>query len=77
MLGNQRENGRNDLAEMLDEQTKKKRDDRHYYRNTVLRSVSAFFIGAILSAFLETFGFGCFLCGLLLCALSALCFCCQ
>ena len=41
-----------DLEEMLYQEAKRKRDERHYYRNLILRSVASLFIGMILMAFL-------------------------
>lgn len=59
-----------DAIEVLYDKPKKERDDRHYYRNLILRSIATFFIGSILMALLEAFGLGCFLFSLLLCFLS-------
>ena len=66
-----RKEKRNDAVEMLYQDAKHERDKRHYYRNLVLRSVSAFFIGSILLAFLEARGLREFL---LAAAVGALCF---
>lgn len=59
-------------GEMLSNHAKSERDERHYYRNLILRSVSAFLIGAILIAFLKAFGLGSFIVCLLLCLSSGL-----
>lgn len=59
-----------DWEEPFHEDAEEKRDDRHYYRNLILRSVSTFCIGSILMAFFQAFGFG----GLLVClALCGFC----
>ena len=60
---NKRDNSENVICNHIEY----KRDQRHYYRNLILSSVSSFFLGAILKAFLNTLGFGVFLFGLLLC----------
>ena len=65
-----RNNSRNDSGVMFHDDTEKKRDDRHYYRNLVLRSVASFLIGAILSAFFKMLGLGGLIFGILLCLLS-------
>lgn len=59
-----------DAIEVFYDKPEKERDDRHYYRNLILRSIATFFIGSILMALLEAFGLGCFLFSLLLCFLS-------
>ena len=51
---------------------KRERDQLHFYRNLVLRSVSTFFISMILLAFLEADGLGAFLFALVLCLFSML-----
>ncbi len=61
-----------DLEEMLYQEAKEKRDERHYYRNLILRCVATFGIGTILMAFLEAFGLGGFLIALALCFFSAM-----
>ena len=61
-----------DPIEVLYKEAKYKRYQRHYYRNLVLRSVSSFFIGLILMAFLEAFGFPGLIIGLALCGFGAL-----
>lgn len=61
----------NDARKVFHQQAENKRNDRHYYRNLVLRSVASFFVGVILSALLKTFGLGVFLFGLILCLLGA------
>lgn len=61
-----------DLEEMLYQEAKRKRDERHYYRNLILRSVASLFIGIILMAFLEAFGLGGLLVALLLCGCGAM-----
>lgn len=61
-----------DPVEVLYQHAKRERDQRHYYRNLVLRSVSTFFIGMILLTFLEADSFGAFLFALLLCLFSML-----
>lgn len=66
-----RKEKRKDAVEMFYQDAKHERDKRHYYRNLVLRSVSAFFIGSILLAFLEARGLREFL---LAAAVGALCF---
>lgn len=61
-----------DPVEVLYQHAKRERDQRHYYRNLVLRSVSTFFVGMILLAFLEADGLGAFLFALVLCLFSML-----
>lgn len=61
-----------DLEEMLYQEAKEKRNERHYYRNLVLRCVATFGIGVIFAAFLEAFGLGGFLIALALCLFSAM-----
>ena len=55
---------------VLDQQAEKERDARaengRKQRHSRLRSLIAFFAGAIVMALLETFGLGCFLFGLAL-----------
>ena len=55
---------------VLDQQAEKERDARaengRKQRHPCLRSLVAFFTGAIIMALLETFGLGCFLFGLAL-----------
>lgn len=55
-----------DSGKMFHQESKNERNQRHYYRNLVLRSVATFCIGIILMAFLEALGLGGFFCGLLL-----------
>ena len=61
-----------DPVEVLYQHAKRERDQRHYYRNLILRSISTFFIGMILLAFLEADGLGAFLFALVLCLFSML-----
>lgn len=61
-----------DTVEMLYKHAKYERNQRHYYRYLVLRSVASFFIGIILMAFLEALGFFGFLFGLALFGLGLL-----
>ena len=53
-------------SKVLHQESNHKRNQRHYYRNLILRSVSTFCIGIILMAFLEALGLGGLFCGLLL-----------
>lgn len=64
----QRRNKVEDPVEMLYQDAKRERDQRHYYRNLILRSVATFFIGTILAAFFDAFGFGALLVELALCS---------
>lgn len=68
----EREQRGTDGREVLNDKTKYKRDNGHYYRNLVLSCLITFFTGNILCAFLDTFGFGAFLFGCLLFALGVL-----
>lgn len=61
-----------DPIEMLYQDAKRERDQRHYYRNLILRSISAFFIGSILLTFLEADSLCAFLFALALCGFVAL-----
>lgn len=56
----------NNPGKMLNKQAQKKVADRKHYRDLILISISTFCIGAILSAFLDSFGLGVFFFGLLL-----------
>lgn len=58
--------------EVFCDKPEKKRYKGHYYRNLILRSISTFFIGLILTAFLKALGFGVFLFGCFLCAFGIL-----
>lgn len=58
------------LREIRHEQAKQKRDQRHDYRNFILRCVVTFFCGAIVGAFGKALGFGGFLYGVFLFALG-------
>lgn len=53
--------------EVLDKYAREKREDRRYYRNLILRTITTFCMGIILSAFLEALGLFGFLFGFLLC----------
>ena len=53
-------------GEVFHQEAHHKRNQRHYYRNLVLRSVATFCIGIVLMAFLEALGLGGLFCGLLL-----------
>lgn len=59
------------VVKMLYEKAKYKRYEWHYYLNLILRSVTSFFVGVIIMAFLEAFGLGAALFGLVLCFLGA------
>ena len=67
-----KQNDLRDWEEPFREDAEKKRDDRHYYRNLILRSVSTFCIGSILMAFFQAFGLGGLLVGLALCGFCVL-----
>lgn len=56
-----------DLQKVLRQKAKHKGDQRHYYRDLILRSVATFVIGLVLMALLETFGLGCLFLALVLC----------
>ena len=56
-----------DLQKVLRQKAKHKSDQRHYYRDLILRSVATFVIGLVLMALLETFGLGCLFLALVLC----------
>lgn len=60
------------LEEMLYQEAKNKRNERHYYRNLILRCVATFGIGTIFAAFLKAFGLGGFLIALALCLFSTM-----
>lgn len=57
---------------MLYQDAKHEYKKRHYYRDLVLRSVAALFIGMILTAFFKSFGIGTLLVALVLCGLGFL-----
>lgn len=57
-------------GEVFDEQAKRKRKKRRYYRNLILTFVTSFSIGLILKAFFDVFGLSAALFGVLLCLLS-------
>lgn len=61
-----------DAEEVFDEDAERKRDERHYYRDLILRSVATLGIGTILSAFLHALGFRGFLVALALCGFTTL-----
>ena len=63
-----------DTEEMLYQEAKRKRNERHYYRNLILRSIATLCMGVILMAFLEALGLPGFLFGLLLIILGAVYF---
>ena len=56
-----------ELQKVLRQKAKHKSDQRHYYRDLILRSVATFVIGLVLMALLETFGLGCLFLALVLC----------
>lgn len=60
----------NDTPKVLGDDAKRKREDRRYYRNLILRSVATFVVGSILCSFFESGGLCGGILGLLLCFCS-------
>ena len=60
---------------MFHNDAQNKCDNRHEYRNLILRSIASFFIGAILCALFQSLGLGGLLIGIALCFFAELFFC--